>query len=424
MRRVRIAAVVALTLLGCDQTQPLFGPRVVDVVTAERATVPELIDFEAVLEPPARVEVTARTEGYLLERNFEDGTEIEQDRVLFILQADAYEAAAREARAALEQRQATLEQTASKDAPSSTAAERAALEESRARADQAEIALSYTTLRAPIDGRIDSHLVDVGNLVRVGDPLATIVQLDPIHASFSVPAEDLARLRKAHREEPLLLQLQTSDDGMHDRTGRIDVIGGEIDEETGRVAMRGVVPNPRVDLLGGQRATARLLLRWHVDAVVVPERAVERDAGGPFVWIVGDDDRVERRGIDLGPTHAQNRVVLSGLDGGERIVAGRSRAAVAGRRVRAEPTTIAARATPGLAPRVQPPTPTPSPKPSPSATPDASPPPVPTEAAAAADGSPETATPPAGIPDTPRADVPDSSAAGVPDSPPAGESAK
>lgn len=382
MRRVGIAAVVAITLLGCDSTQPFFGPRVVDVSPALRRTVPELIEAPAVLEATARVDVIARTEGYLLERGFEDGTEIEQDRVLFVLQADAYEAVAQEAAANVARDEAALELLeagTSPDTPkdeAAVAAARAALAQSRAKAERAQIELSYTTLRAPIDGRIDAHPVDVGNLVRIGDRLATIVQLDPIYASFAVTPEVLTRIRDRARELPPTVQLETANGRVHDRIGRIDVWGGEIDPDTGLVAMRAALPNPRIDLLAGDEATVRLLLGWHMDAVVVPERAVHRVDGKAHVRIVTEGGLVEHREVTLGPAHAGDRVVASGVEEGEAVVVGRSRAAVAGRRVRTERATIPPRATPGLAPHVHPPTPSaePSPSPGPQPTQRASPP--------------------------------------------------
>ncbi len=95
------AGLALATILGCDPGQPLFGPREVDVGVASRRVVPELIDVPARLDAPARVDVTARTQGYLLDRAFEDGTEVEQNRILFALQSDLYEAADEAARSAL-----------------------------------------------------------------------------------------------------------------------------------------------------------------------------------------------------------------------------------------------------------------------------------------------------------------------------------
>lgn len=359
MRRAALAAIALACALvpGCEGSQPWFGPRVVDVQRSERRTVPELVDVTGRLEPPARVEVRARTEGYLLERTFEDGTEVEQNRVLFELQPDAYRASVDEARAALARAEADLARAESGedgDGPT-VAARRADVAAARARLDAAETELAYTTLRAPIGGRIDAHPVDVGNLVQPRELLATIVQLDPIHATFDVPVADLPRLREAHRDEPILTVLETTEGRIHERIGRVETFGGEIDEATDTVRLRAVVPNPRTDLLGGQPVTVRLLLAWHEDVVVVPERALHREGAGAFVWVVGPDDRIEKRPVEPGPRHADDRVVRAGLDEGERVVVGRSRAAVPGRLVRPAPTRLAPRPTPGLPPRLGPP---------------------------------------------------------------------
>lgn len=399
-------AFVAMVLLGCDTSQPLFGPRVIDVEPAERRTIPEVIDFAATFEAPTRVEVRARTQGYLLERGFEDGTEVEQDQTLFVLQADEYEAAHRAALAVVDQREVELAgaetaRAANPEDPDFVRAvdlARAALEESRARAAQAETELHYTTLRAPIEGRIDAHEADVGNLVARSDRLATIVQLDPIHIVGTIGASDAANVLAAQREGGLLVQALTPAGEMHERTGRIDVVGGEVDPDSGRVVVRGVLPNPRTDLLAGQTTIARLLLRWHVDAVVVPERAIDTNGDADFVAIVGEDDVVQRREVEIGPTYAGYRVVLAGLEGGERVVVGRRRVAVPGRRVRPEPTRLAPRPTPALAPRTAPPTPTPSPAPTLSPAPVPTPLPAQTEVANGAPAPIDKASPSGELP--------------------------
>lgn len=357
MRRAALPAVALAYVLasGCEGSQPWFGPRVVEVQPSERRTVPELVDVPGRLAPPARVDVRARTEGYLLERTFEDGTEVEQNRVLFELQPDTYRASVDAARAALTRAAADLALAESeKNDGATVAARRADVAAARARLDAAETELAYTTLRAPISGRIDAHPVDVGNLVRPMDRLATIVQLDPIHATFQVPVADLPRLRAAHEDEPIVTVIETADGRVHERIGRVETIAGEIDDETGAVRLRAVVPNPRTDLLGGQPVTVRLLLAWHEDAVVVPDRALHREGADAFVWVVGPDDRIEKRSIEPGPRYAGDRVVHAGLDEGERVVVGRSRAAVPGRLVRPEPTRVAPRPTPGLPPRLGP----------------------------------------------------------------------
>ncbi|MDG2306531.1 MAG: efflux RND transporter periplasmic adaptor subunit [Candidatus Binatia bacterium] len=379
-----LGALIALALLGCDPTQPLFGPREVDVAPAGRRTVAEVVDYSARLEATARVDVRARTEGYLLERGFEDGTEVEQDTELFVLQPDAYDAALRAARAELKRDEAALEAarknvtrlSAGKSDPESVEAAtlaqttaQAAVDSSRAAADLAQADASYTTLRAPIDGRIDGHPVDVGNLVSKGDRLATIVQLDPIFVTADVPADSLAQLQDSHTETPVVTQVVKADGTVHERAGRVQTIEGEIDAETGTVRVRAAIPNPRTDLLAGQDVTARFLLRWHVDAIVVPHWTVEEDSDGAFVLVVGGDGLIERRAVEPGPRSGGERVVHAGLSEGDRVVVGRRSAAVPGRRVAPVAKEITPEPTPILGPYVSAPSPAPpTPRPSPAAT--------------------------------------------------------
>lgn len=361
---------IAVALTGCDSTQPLFGARRVDVVEARTRSVPELLDYPARIEAPAHVEVKARTEGYLLERSFDDGTDVLQNRVMFVLQADEYETALEKAKADLEAAQAALGQAtlrvraleARGGEPKALEAARygreaaaAAVRARQAAVESAELKLSYTTLRAPIDGRIEPHPIDVGNLVRPGDLLATIVQLDPIYASFDVGVEEAAALQEADRQAPILTMVVGDDGVVHDRLGRVRSIGGAVQGTTGKIPVQAVVPNPRNDLLAGQNAHVRLLLRWYVDGVVIPERAVHGAGDKMFVFVVGDEDVVEHRSVRAGPRHGGERVVLEGLESGERVVVGRTTAAIPGRRVHAVPAELPPQPTPRLAPRVAPP---------------------------------------------------------------------
>lgn len=347
---VLLTGLVLSSVAACDAQQPWFGPREVDVATAERRSVPELIDAPARLIAGARVDVVARTEGYLLERSFEDGSEVEQNQVLFRLESDAYDATLAEAEAEL----AAAEAAAADESEGESPAARAAVARAQARVVRARQDQSYTTLRAPIEGRIDHHAVDVGNLANAGDRLATIVQLDPILAELHVPAAELPRLQAAQREAPVQTILETEVHRVHERVGRVRDIAGEIDLETGTVLVRAVVPNPRTDLLAGEPVTGRLLLRWHEDAVVVPERAWQTDETGSFVRVVDDEERIERRAVEPGPSYAGLRVLSSGLEAGERVVIGRQRAAIPGRRVRAVEAARSPRPTPGLPPRLGP----------------------------------------------------------------------
>lgn len=371
------ASLLAASILaGCSPDQPLFGPREVDITTTRRQIAPVLIDVPARLVATARVDVKARTTGYLLERTFEDGTEVEQNRVLFVLQSDEYRAAAEAARARVAAAEATLAaHPESSDANGSsekpTAAEggeaskaktpadpvetariadlRAELATARENLVRAEADLAYTTLRAPIDGRIDSHPIDVGNLVGPGDLLATIVQTDPIFARFEVSPDQLHRIQKAQRREPVITAILDSEGEMQPLFGRIDVIGTERKPHSGRIELRAVIPNLSMELYAGQEVTARLLLDWR-DTILLPTRAIRRHDGETVVYVVDAQGRVARRPVSIGARYAGMQMVDEGLEEGESVVWGRVNEAVDGRLV----TPVAKRPEPGPIPSLPP----------------------------------------------------------------------
>lgn len=371
----------AFILGGCSPDQPLFGPREVDVTTAERRVTPELIDVPALLVATARVEVKARTTGYLLERTFEDGTEVEQNRVLFVLQSDEYRAAAESARAKVRAAEAALaahpesrsatepgEKPETADDAGGDGAEevltpeetaritdlRAQLATAREGLVRAETNLAYTTLRAPIDGRIDSHPIDVGNLVEPGDLLATIVQTDPIFARFEVTPDQLLRIQEAQRREPVITAIVDAAGRVQPLFGRIDVIGTERNPSSGGIEVRAVIPNLSMELYAGQEVTARLLLDWH-DAILVPPRAIAMHDGKPVAFVVDAKGRVERRPVSAGARYGSMQMVHDGLRQGESIVWGRINEAVDGRIVRPVDRPLEPGPVPSLPPYVLPP---------------------------------------------------------------------
>jgi RND family efflux transporter MFP subunit len=384
MRRSRIlfgCMLAAAILGGCSPDQPFFGPREVDVTTARRQVAPELVDVPALLAATARVEVKARTTGYLLERTFEDGTEVEQNRVLFVLQSDEYRAAAESARAKAEAAEAAL--AAHRESPGTTepgerpetagdagaeGAERVPTPEETARITdlraqlatareglvRAETNLAYTTLRAPIDGRIDSHPIDVGNLVEPGDLLATIVQTDPIFARFEVTPDQLLRIQEAQRREPVITAIVDAAGRVQPLFGRIDVIGTERKPSSGGIEVRAVIPNLSMELYAGQEVTARLLLDWY-NAILVPPRAIAMHDGKPVVFVVDAKGRVERRPVTAGARYGNMQMVHDGLEEGESIVWGRINEAVDGRIVRPVDRSPEPGPVPSLPPYILPP---------------------------------------------------------------------
>ena len=186
----------------------------------------------------------------------------------------------------------------------------------------AELNLSYTTMYAPMAGRIGRRQVDVGNLVGAGQQntlLATIVQLEPIYVYFSVPERDAARLLP-QRGGGLPVSVSMAGQAERAQPGRVDFVNNTVDPQTGTFQVRATVSNKEHLLLPGQYAQVKLTMGTRTGAILVPEQAIIEEQGGQMVFVVGADKKVQRRAVTLGPTIEGKRIVESGLKAGENVL--------------------------------------------------------------------------------------------------------
>jgi membrane fusion protein (multidrug efflux system) len=307
------------------------------------------------------VDLKARVEGFLEKVAFEQGHMVDSGQLLYQIEQAPYQAdlssaegklaAAKaqlaSAQATLEDKQADFERQAQlvkKGDTSQTAFDRAkaardeakaAVEEAkaseqqaRATIDSAEINLGYTVVRSPIDGRIGATNYTEGNLVDSSSgTLATVVQLDPIRAVFSIPSADFVRFQQkvsgSGTEEakalfvPRLI-LPTGD--TYDQQGKVAFASNQVDASTGTIAVYADFPNPNFLLLPGQFVTALVSTAQEKREPVVPAAAIQRTRDGAQVYVVADDNRIEQRDIKLGVQVGTGYEVTSGLQGGEIVV--------------------------------------------------------------------------------------------------------
>lgn len=197
-------------------------------------------------------------------------------------------------------------------------------------ADAAQLNLAFTTIRAPIAGRIGHRLVDAGNTIRASDgtALAQIVQARPITLWVSVPQDAVAELRARQKQGPIPVEALAADDATRIGTGHLVLIDNEIDPETGTIKLKAEFENIDDGLWPGQLVSARIQSRMRPDAISVPETAICLGPAGRFVYVLDANDAVQMRPVVTGAADGNFAVIESGLRAGEIVViAGQDRLA-------------------------------------------------------------------------------------------------
>ena len=341
-----VAMAIAGMLVGCsDDAAQQTQQRPAAQITVEEVT---RADVELTREYPARirgareVQVRARISGVLQERVYREGAQVEEGDLLFIihpepLQIVAEQAKAFRANAIAELRQAEREWDRAQklfERGVISASERdrlisqlefarAGLAEAEARLDETQLNLSYTQVRAPMDGSTSLEVLPEGSVLAVGALLTTITRQDIVHVLFALPEQDAAMQRAAQLKDDSVsgtVLLELADGSEYPLPGKVDFTSSSIDSATGTITLRAVFDNPERQLIPGQFVRVSMVLRQFNDEILVPTGAVGADAEGPLVWVVKDDETVERRAVELGPVIDERQVISGGLQIGERVV--------------------------------------------------------------------------------------------------------
>jgi len=349
--RFRCAALLWLVLFAaCGRNEAAVAPAPLDVsVTAvERAKIPVYMEHVGTTEAVNTVEVRARVRGVLEKVFFQEGADVHQGDLLFLIEPAPYRAALDKARADLARAQATLARAqadfaratelARREVASETDLEhaRAARDEAtasvqslHAAVEQAELDIGYTEVRAPIAGRIGRVLVTQGNLVGGSDDetvIATIVQLDPIYVYWS-PSEkerlDVLRLRSQGlylQRDQAEVNVVLADGSTYPHLGKVDFVDNAVDPNVGTVRARAVLPNPDKTLLPGEYTSLKILVGRDVPALLVPAEAIHEEQGSSSVFVAAADGTAQVRRVVAGGTYGTSRVIDSGLEPGEKVV--------------------------------------------------------------------------------------------------------
>ncbi len=353
LRPVALLAFLSLSLAGCgdsaEQDEKAPTPQV-RVETLQLQPLAISSELSGRILAPRTAEVRARVAGVVLKRVYREGSDVRQGDVLFLIDPAPFKADHDSARATLAKAEATLYQARLQEqryrelvddkavsrqeydnakasflqADADVAAARAALERTR-------LNLGYATVTAPISGRIGRAQVTEGALVGQNEstPLATIQQLDPIHADVTQSTRELNALRRALRAGELQqvgdgqarATLIQDDGSAYPLPGKLLFSDISVDPSTNQITLRSEFPNPDLDLLPGSYVRVRLEQAVQPKGLSVPQRAILRDSAGvPKVLVVDAQARVSDRQVVLGSAQGDRWVVSEGLTPGEQVV--------------------------------------------------------------------------------------------------------
>ncbi|PTQ09982.1 efflux transporter periplasmic adaptor subunit [Sphingomonas oleivorans] len=369
-----LALAAGLATLLFIALRSLFGtdaradaPPPIPAVTVSRPlsqSILEWDDYVGRFEASQAVEIKPRVSGALESIHFRDGDIVRKGQLLFVIDPRPFAAALAEARArqgsaetalalartemARADRLIAAEAISQEEVDSARAAVRsaaAAVEAARAQVQARALDMEFTRVRAPVTGRISDRRVDVGNLVSANQSmLTTVLALDPIYFSFDgSEALYLKSQRDKDRQgAPQEAEIRLQDETAYSWKGKVDFTDNAIDQGSGTVRGRAVVSNPDYFLTPGMFGNMRLASGASRPALLVPDAAIQTDQARKVVYVVGKDDLITVKPVEIGPRVGTLRAIRSGLAAGDRVVVSGVQYAAPGAKVQARETPITA----------------------------------------------------------------------------------
>ena len=292
------------------------------------------------------VDLRARVEGFLEQINFMEGDNVPSGKLLYVIEQAPYlakvavdKAQAAQAEAELTRANqhlkrlrsvlsASIPATDLDDAVAAQLRAEAQIAIAKANLNRSRLDLGYTTIKAPIDGRIGRTAYTRGNLVGpTSKPLARIVQMDPIRVVYSISDKNLAAIQMALNDAvegqqslALVPRLRLANGTILDTEGRIDFVDNEVDPATGTIAIRAEFDNPKKLLIPGQYVTVQVTLTHPKLRPTVPQAAVLVNQQGQYVLVVDSENVANVRQITIGKAVGAMWAVESGLAEGEQVI--------------------------------------------------------------------------------------------------------
>jgi multidrug efflux system membrane fusion protein len=322
------------------QTNVERPPAPVTVAKAVSQDVPIYIDAVGKMVAREVVSIQPQVSGRITKIHFTDGADVKTGDLLFTIDPRPFQAQLNQAEANLAQAEATLSLAKANftrvesvsdpravsrqdyDAKkSAVVSAEAALQQSRAAVENAQLNLDYCTIRSPINGRAGQRGVDVGNVVSANNGSLLVIQrLDPIYADFTVTESELSAVQRNMANRTLVARVSLPDDTGQAREGNLTFLDNSVQDGTGTVKLRATIANRDRRFWPGRFAKVRLILAIQRDAVLVPAEASQMSAKGSFVYVVKSDSSAEQRFVKLGQRQGELVVIEQGVKSGEQVV--------------------------------------------------------------------------------------------------------
>jgi membrane fusion protein, multidrug efflux system len=342
----------------------------VDVATARRADVPVYLEGLGTVQAFYTVTITARVDGQIEKVAFKEGQDVKTGDLLVQIDPRPYQAALGVAIATRDKDRAQLAnahrdmERYSELAPEDLASKQtvdtqkaliaqltAQIKGDEAAIDNARTQLDYTTIRSPIDGRTGIRQVDPGNNVHATDTngMVVVTQLEPISIIFTLPEEAFEQLSAAlHRGSVTATALSRDDKDELDH-GTVELIDNQIDQTTGTIRVKVILPNKQRRLWPGQFVNVRVMTQMQRQVLTIPATALERGPDGQFTYVVQPDSTIKVAPITAGEQTGDIVVVAKGLQAGDKVVASNQYRLQPGSLIRANGPNVAKSAADGAA---------------------------------------------------------------------------
>jgi len=338
-------AAISLTVGGCHKEEKAKGPQTptVETTVVVQKDVPIYSEWVGALDGSINAVIRPQVTGYLISQNYREGEQVKKGRVLFEIDPRTFQAALNQAKAQLSQQKArhdtakanlarvrplaeknAVSQKDLDDAVGSELSARASVEAAQASLDEAQLNLGFTKISSPVDGIAGIAKTQLGNLVSpsMQEELTSVSTVDPIKVYINISEQEyLETVASGNKADQMPLQLILANGNVYPHEGRFALADRQIDPNTGTLKVGALFPNKESLLRPGQYGRIRAMTEVKKGALLIPQRAVTEMQGKYLVAVVGADNKVDIRPVQVAERIGSDWLIEKGLQPGEQVVA-------------------------------------------------------------------------------------------------------